>query len=139
MDQLLKIYNTNMATMCKHLHLSSFAINAVVCGYHIYKDIWTSVHGELQCHRKNGTCMIYTLFFCYAMGKYSLDICMFRGKFLLSAIINYSTWWKCLLWINFCMVCTMPHTITFFAISTFFLSARSWYFPPTSHATISTQ
>ena len=44
-----------MATMCEHSLSSSFAINPVVRGYHVYKDIWISVHGkELQCHCESG-------------------------------------------------------------------------------------
>ena len=43
-----------MATTHKEL-LSSFAINSVVRGYHVYKDIWTSARGEeLQCQRETG-------------------------------------------------------------------------------------
>ena len=43
-----------MATTRKEL-LSSFAINSVVRGYHVYKDIWISAHGEeLQCQHETG-------------------------------------------------------------------------------------
>ena len=44
-----------MATTCEELLSSSFAINSVVRGYHIYKDIWTSARGEeLQCQHETG-------------------------------------------------------------------------------------
>ena len=38
--------------MCE---LSRFAINSIVCGYQVYKNIRTSsVRGELQCQRETG-------------------------------------------------------------------------------------
>ena len=44
-----------MATTCEHSLSSSFAINSIVHGYHVYKDIWTSVCGEeLQCQCETG-------------------------------------------------------------------------------------
>ena len=44
-----------MATTGEELLSSSFAINSVVRGYHVYKDIWTSTRGEeLQCQRETG-------------------------------------------------------------------------------------
>ena len=42
-----------MVTTCEELLSSSFAINSVVRGYHVYKDIWTSACGEeLQSQRE---------------------------------------------------------------------------------------
>ena len=52
-----------MATTCKELLLSSFAINSVVCGYHVYKDIWISACGkELNASVRMVMCMICVLF-----------------------------------------------------------------------------
>ena len=34
---------------------ASFSVEAMVSGYHAYKDIWTAVHGEeLPCQREDG-------------------------------------------------------------------------------------
>ena len=44
-----------MAATYEHSLSSSFAINSVVYGYHIYNDIWTSARGEeLQCQCEAG-------------------------------------------------------------------------------------
>ena len=52
-----------MSITSEHSLSSSFAINSIVCGYHIYKNIWTSVHGEeLHYHVTVVTCMICMLF-----------------------------------------------------------------------------
>ena len=35
--------------------MEAFCLNSVVCGYHVYKDIWSSVHGEeLHCKHEIG-------------------------------------------------------------------------------------
>ena len=40
----------------------TFQLDSVVRGYHVYKDIWTTIYGEeLQRAHKVKTCKIYTL------------------------------------------------------------------------------